>query len=143
MFGFDDPFGTDGKNSGRDKRRAFTQSQKKEIQYQQGGKCAACKKPLDPRDIEYDHKKPWADKGHTVSENGRALCGSCHNKVTHAHNLSKVDGRKKPVAKKPAAKKKATAKRKKTPSNPLDISLPTPKIPGLKMPRGKGGFGLF
>lgn len=39
--------------SERDTRRAFTQTQKQEILYQQDNKCAFCHKKLDPRDIEY------------------------------------------------------------------------------------------
>ncbi|MFH1473339.1 MAG: HNH endonuclease signature motif containing protein [Candidatus Aenigmatarchaeota archaeon] len=77
------------RKSGRDKRRSFTRSQKNEILYQQGNKCAICHKPLDPRDIEYDHKKPWASGGRTITINGRALCGSCHNKVSHKTRLKK------------------------------------------------------
>ena len=80
--------------SERDTRRAFTQTQKKEILYQQDNKCAICHKKLDPRDIEYDHKKPWASGGRTKTVNGRALCGSCHNKITHKTKLKKVDSKK-------------------------------------------------
>lgn len=139
MFGFDDPFGNKKANTGRDTRRSFTQAQRKQIQYQQGGKCAVCKKPLDQRDIEYDHKKPWAERGRTVTENGRALCGSCHNKVTHEHQLKKVE-------KKASTKKQpqnpfgdlfgtgGSGKRKNSSSDPFGL---TPKK------KGKGGFGLF
>ncbi|CAJ37310.1 HNH endonuclease [Methanocella arvoryzae] len=116
-------------NKERDTRRSFTASQKKQLQYQQGGKCAMCKKPLDPRDIEYDHKKAWADGGRTTIVNGRALCGSCHNKASHGQHLNKVE--KKP--KKPA--KKSTS--------PFDVSLPPMELPKMKTPKGKGGFGLF
>ena len=76
----------------RDSRRAFTQTQKKEILYQQGSKCARCHKKLDPREIEYDHKKPWAAGGKTTTvKNGRALCGSCHKIITHTTRLKEVD----------------------------------------------------
>ena len=83
-----DPFGlglidSSNKKSDRDSRRSFNQTQRKEILYQQDNKCAICHKKLDPRDIEYDHKKSWASGGRTKAVNGRALCGSCHNKVTH------------------------------------------------------------
>ncbi len=120
---YGDPFGLGGKDSGRDKKRTFTQTQKKEILYAQNNKCAICHKPLDPRDIEYDHKTPWADKGRTKVKNGRAVCGSCHNIITHKHKLKKTDGKK---------------SKSKTPTNPFDV-----KLPGLKMPKSKGGFGLF
>lgn len=122
MFGYDVPFGLSNKNAGRDKKRSFSQTDKKEILYQQNGKCAICHKKLDPRDIEYDHKKPWCDKGRTKVKNGRAVCGSCHNIRTHKDRLKKVDG-KKP---------------KKAPANPFDV-----KLPGLKMSKGKGRLGLF
>lgn len=78
-------------NKERDSRRSFSQTQRKEILYQQNNKCARCHKTLDPRDIEYDHKKPWAAGGRTVTVNGRALCGSCHKIVTHEHRLKSVD----------------------------------------------------
>ena len=87
-----DFFGNEIKDKkSRDSRRAFTQTQKNEIRHQQNEKCAKCHEKLDSRDIEYDHKKPWASGGRTISVNGRALCGSCHNKVTHKANLKNVD----------------------------------------------------
>ncbi|MCX6819076.1 MAG: HNH endonuclease signature motif containing protein [Candidatus Aenigmarchaeota archaeon] len=79
----------------RDTRRAFSQTQRKEILYQQDNKCAKCHKKLDPRDIEFDHKKPWASVGRTVIDNGRALCGSCHKIVTHETKLKEVDKKRK------------------------------------------------
>lgn len=85
---------TPKKKPERDSRRSFTQSQKNEILYQQDNRCAGkdCgHKKLDPRDIEFDHKKPWAAKGRTITENGRAVCGSCHNKITHNQRLKKVE----------------------------------------------------
>jgi hypothetical protein len=118
-----DLFGFPGNDSGRDKKRAFNQTQKKQILYAQNNKCAICHKILDPRDIEYDHKTPWADKGRTKVKNGRAVCGSCHNIKTHNDKLKKTEG------------KKTT---KKVPVNPLDV-----KIPGLKMPKMKGGLGFL
>jgi hypothetical protein len=70
---FDLGFGPSSKRKPeRDSKRAFTQTQRKEILYQQDMKCAVCHKKLDPRDIEYDHKKPWASGGRTKTENGRA-----------------------------------------------------------------------
>ncbi len=139
MFGFDGPFGTNGKNEGRDKRRGFTQSQKNEILYQQNNKCAICHKPLDPRTTQFDHKKAWADKGHTVTRNGRALHAECHAVKTHKERLKKVD-------KKPTKKSMrdpvdellgvSSSKVRKSPY-PLDVfSIKPPK-------KGKGGFGLF
>lgn len=89
---FDLGLGTSSKaKSERDSRRTFTQSQKNEILYQQDSKCAVCHKKLDPRDIEYDHKKAWAANGRTVTQNGRAVHGSCHNIITHNQRLKKSD----------------------------------------------------
>lgn len=145
MFGFDDPFGTKKQNNtGRDPQRSFNATQRKEILYQQNSKCAVCHKQLDPRDIEYDHKKPWCEKGRTKVVNGRAVCGSCHNIITHDHKLKKKEpsSAKKSAAKKPSTKK-PTANRRKASSNPFDVSLPSMELPKMKMPKGKGGFGLF
>jgi 5-methylcytosine-specific restriction endonuclease McrA len=80
----------------RDKRRAFTATQKKEILYQQDGKCAKCHKKLDPRATQFDHKKPWASGGRTKTQNGRALCSDCHSIVTHKERLRKTDRKRKP-----------------------------------------------
>ncbi len=154
MFGFDDPFGTKDKNAGRDKRRAFTVVQKNEILAQQGNKCAICKKPLDMRAKQFDHQKGWADKGRTVTQNGRALCPNCHSIKTHDDRLAKIEGKKpakkKPVTKKATttmkttAKKKAPSMQKKSSLGLFDMSLPDYKMPELKMPKKpKGGFGLF
>ena len=85
-----DIFGS-SKKENRDSRRAFSQTQKKEILYQQNNKCAKCHKKLDPREIEFDHKKPWASGGRTITINGRALCAKCHKIVTHQDRLKKVD----------------------------------------------------
>ena len=73
----------------RDSKRSFTRTQKNEILYQQNNKCAniKCRKDLDPRDIEYHHDKPWANGGRTINQNGRALCGSCHNVISHKNRL--------------------------------------------------------
>jgi len=89
-----DPFGlstSSKKNTERDSRRAFIPTQKNEIRYQQNEKCAECHDKLDSRDIEFDHKKAWASGGRTKTVNGRAVCGSCHNKITHKQNLKKAD----------------------------------------------------
>jgi len=87
-------FGSQEKNE-RDSRRSFTSSQKKEILGNQNNKCDNCSKKLDPRDIHYHHKKPWADGGKTIVSNGRAVCGSCHNKLSHKDTLKKVDKKRK------------------------------------------------
>ena len=75
----------------RDSRRAFTQTQKNEILFQQDYKCAICHKKLDPRAIEYDHIKPWAAGGRTITINGRALCANCHRIFTKESIRKKAD----------------------------------------------------
>ena len=79
------------KQTQKDSRRSFNLTQRNEILYQQNGKCAICHEKLDPRAIEYDHKKPWASGGRTIKENGRALCANCHKKITHDARLKRVD----------------------------------------------------
>ena len=80
----------------RDKKRKFTRTQEKNILYQQNSKCAVCHKQLDPRDIEFDHKRSWAGGGRTISENGRAVCGSCHNIINHEQRRKNLDKKRKP-----------------------------------------------
>jgi len=86
-------YGSSKKESERDGRRNFSQTQRKEILYQQDNRCARteCHKRLDPRDIHYHHEKPWASGGRTITTNGRAVCGSCHNILGHEENLKRVD----------------------------------------------------
>jgi len=107
----------------RDKRRAFTRTQKNEIWAQQDGRCAsaACgHSKLDPRTVEYDHKKGWAAKGKTKIKNGRALCANCHKLETHKKRLITVE-------KRPKKKKTGTI---------FDLEVP-------KLKRTKGGISLF
>ena len=75
----------------KDSRRTFTRTQKNEIWAQQNGKCANCHKRLDPRTVEYDHIRPWADKGKTIKENGAALCAECHKLKTHKDRLDNIE----------------------------------------------------
>ncbi|NOX71692.1 MAG: HNH endonuclease [Candidatus Micrarchaeota archaeon] len=100
--------GFGSKKTKRDSRRTFTITQKKEILYQQNNKCAICHKKLDPRAIEFDHGKPWADGGRTITQNGRALCPTCHRIKHHKERLKKIEGRTK----------------KKKNKNPWDITIP-------------------
>jgi len=79
----------------RDKRRAFTQTQKNQILYQQDNKCAKCHCKLDPRAIEFDHIKEWSASGKTIIKNGAALCPTCHRIKTHNSRVEKVDKPKK------------------------------------------------
>jgi len=79
----------------RDSRRAFTQTQKKEIRSKQNNKCAKCHKKLDPRAIHFHHKKPWSSGGKTTVANGKAVCGTCHEILSHKERLKKVDKKRK------------------------------------------------
>src|ERR1039458_270577 len=79
----------------RDNRRAFTDTQRKEILYQQDSKCAVCHNKLDPRAIEYDHIKEWSVLGKTIIKNGAALCPTCHKIKTHNSLVKKIDQPKK------------------------------------------------
>lgn len=87
-------FGFGPKKNKRDPRRAFTRTQKNEILHQQDYKCARCHEKLDLRATEFDHKKPWAAGGRTITVNGRALCATCHKIVTHNTRLKKVEKKK-------------------------------------------------
>ena len=73
----------------RDTRRAFTQTQKNEILYQQDGKCAKCHAKLDLRVVEFDHIRAWAAQGRTVTQNGAGLCPTCHRLKKHRERLKK------------------------------------------------------
>ncbi len=86
-------------NRKRDARRSFNSTQRKEILYQQNNKCARCHEDLDPRAIQFDHKQSWASGGRTITVNGRALCGKCHDIVTHENRLKNVDKGKKSSSK--------------------------------------------
>jgi 5-methylcytosine-specific restriction endonuclease McrA len=105
IFGGNTEFGRRKESNERDSRRTFTQSPKNNT-------CAKCKEHLDMRVVQFDHAKPWAAGGRTISENGRALCANCHAKVTNETNVKKADGKKKP----------------KRSNNPLQISMPSLKI---------------
>ena len=69
--------------------RYFTKSQKNEIWAQQNGLCKKCKQRLDPRTVEYDHKKEWSRDGRSNISNGQALCANCHKLKTHRLYLKK------------------------------------------------------
>lgn len=90
-------FGEEKKDK-RDSRRTFSRTQKAEIWAQQNGKCAGTNcghRKLDMRTVEYDHVKPWADRGRTIAQNGAALCPECHKLKTHKERLKKVDKKRK------------------------------------------------
>jgi nitrate/TMAO reductase-like tetraheme cytochrome c subunit len=83
--------GSPSKPRGQDSRRSFSPTQKKEILSQQDNKCAKCHEKLDPRATHFHHEKPWASGGRTITENGRALCASCHEITSHEKRLENVD----------------------------------------------------
>jgi len=108
----------------RDSRRSFTRTQKNEIWAQQNGKCAKCHSRLDPRTVEYDHKKGWADRGKTVITNGQALCANCHKIKTHKSRLKKVDKKRKTAKPKdPFSGGLFGGSSRKRPKNPFDFGL--------------------
>lgn len=76
----------------RDARRSFTATQKKQILAQQGFKCAKCHKKLGVA-YHFHHAKPWSSGGKTIVKNGRALCGDCHEELSHKERLKNVDKR--------------------------------------------------
>jgi predicted restriction endonuclease len=78
----------------RDKRRAFTITQKNDILHQQDYKCAICHRKLDIRIVEYDHVKAWSASGKTTIKNGAALCPICHRLKTHKSLVKKIDNSK-------------------------------------------------
>jgi predicted restriction endonuclease len=79
----------------KDSRRAFGSDQRKQILHQQDNKCARCHKKLDPRAIHFHHAKPWSSGGRTIVANGRALCASCHEILSHEERLKKTDKKRK------------------------------------------------
>jgi 5-methylcytosine-specific restriction endonuclease McrA len=79
----------------KDSRRSFSSTQRKQILYQQDNKCARCHKKLDPRATHFHHAKPWSSGGRTKVENGRGLCASCHEILSHGERLKKVDKKRK------------------------------------------------
>jgi len=79
----------------RDSRRAFSPTQKEAILSKQNGICVKCRKKLDPRAIHFHHKKPWSSGGRTTVANGKAVCGTCHEILSHKERLKKVDRKRK------------------------------------------------
>jgi len=78
----------------RDSRRAFTQTQKKEILVRQNYRCARCHKRLDLRATHFHHVKPYALGGKTKTVNAVALCSECHDKIHHEQRLKKLEKKK-------------------------------------------------
>jgi 5-methylcytosine-specific restriction endonuclease McrA len=115
-------FGPSSKNSERDSRRAFTQSQRNDIWDKQNGKCARCKKPLLRSATHYDHKKPWEKGGKTEVKNGQALCANCHSIKSNHDRLKKVD------------KKRKSKSNNRNGFGALDVRLPRIRPPRINNP---------
>ncbi|MBI2664225.1 HNH endonuclease [Candidatus Woesearchaeota archaeon] len=82
------------KETERDTRRAFSQTQRNEIWDRQKGKCAGSHcghKPLLRSATHYDHIIPWEKGGKTVVSNGQALCPTCHSVKSNKDRLKNVD----------------------------------------------------
>lgn len=65
----------------KDKKRAFTYTQKMYMLEVQKGKCAVCGKKLDPTTMQAGHKKDHAKGGKTAVENGFLAHMDCHFKL--------------------------------------------------------------
>ena len=81
-----------------DHRRTFTKYQMDDILYQQNGKCASSRcqhKKLDPRAIQFEHKKPWAFGGRTIFQYGRVVCLECHSSPEIEEKLRKTSKKRK------------------------------------------------
>lgn len=74
----------------KDKRRSFTQTQKKQMFIQQDWKCNICSTLLDLRSVVYDHIVRHSDWGETILSNWQALCPHCHNIKTFNENLARI-----------------------------------------------------
>ncbi len=111
----------------RDKKRAFSTTQKNQILYQQNNKCGKCHKPLDMRAIEYHHIKPWSAGGRTITVNGAALCPTCHKIIGHEERLKEqekpVGKQTKSSSKSGATTKPRTSKKKVSPIEEYDRSV--------------------
>ena len=71
----------------KDKRRAFTQTQKTQMWYDQEWLCKICWNDLDLRTVRYDHIKRHSEGWETRLNNWQALCSNCHSKKTFDENL--------------------------------------------------------
>lgn len=62
-----------------DDRRAFTESQRREIRQRQNGQCAVCGVKVPIEEEQYDHHPvPHRDGGKTEVSNGRLVHARCH-----------------------------------------------------------------
>lgn len=86
------------KETERDPRRAFSQTQRNEIWDRQKGRCAGLHcghKPLLRSATHYDHIIPWEKGGKTIVSNGQALCPTCHSVKSNKDRLKNVDKKRK------------------------------------------------
>ena len=65
--------------------RVFTGLQRTQIYLKSQGRCAMCKKLLNPAKWEADHIQPWSKGGPTEHLNGQALCIPCHQSKMTSH----------------------------------------------------------
>ena len=82
------------------KRQPVSKSQKNEILAQQKSRCAHCRKMLDMRSVEFDHKKEVYKGGRSLVNNLQALCSDCHKIKTHNNRLKKIENKRKSGTKK-------------------------------------------
>ena len=76
------------------KRQPVSKSQKNEILAQQKSRCAHCRKMLDMRSVEFDHKKEVYKGGRSLVNNLQALCSDCHKIKTHNNRLKKIENKR-------------------------------------------------
>ena len=62
------------------KRRAFASGVRRKTLEKQDYKCANCKRPLKPRETDYDHKN--GNRSDNRQKNCQALCLNCHGDKT-------------------------------------------------------------
>jgi 5-methylcytosine-specific restriction endonuclease McrA len=77
----------------KDKRRAFTSTQKTSIWYRQNWECNSCNEQLDMRTVKYDHIIRHSEWGLTILDNWQALCANCHSFKTFEENVKIVDNK--------------------------------------------------
>ncbi len=78
----------------KNKRGYIYKDYRNKLWEKQKGKCARCKKKLDPHNYHIDHKKPVALGGKTTLSNLQLLCPLCHMKKT-AEDRRKISQNKK------------------------------------------------
>ncbi len=88
-------FGSVGSNSNaKFKRQSIGRSQKDVVFSRQNGKCAICKKPLNPLSTHYDHKKEVSKGGKSTTDNLRAICANCHSQRHKEDKARELDKKK-------------------------------------------------